>query len=320
MATMAKKEEGLLIKAGTNRVDFVEFYIGNASYGINILKVKQILVYNPEALTRLDNAPSEVMGSIYFRGKPILLIDLAKALDLESDPSANKCVLASEFNSYSTAFLIDGVNRIHRGSWEQFQPMRSIVGTDSSVTGTITVNDVVIQILDLEDLMAKICPNISIQASEPDLIPAEDENSDLPKPDLERRKEIKIIFMEDSSMIRRVTCQKLKEAGFPNIKTFENGLEGMNYFQNLRSSVNTLEDMKQHVNVVITDIEMPQMDGLTFCKELKKDSLFRSLPVIVFSSLPPQQVGDCCKEVGADLHMSKPRVHEIAAAIERMAI
>jgi len=305
MPAIAQRESHA--KTGTNRVDFVEFYVGGQSFGLNILKVRQIFQYEPLQVKRLDGARPEVLGSIYFRGKPILLIDLLKALGLTPAQGLKspRIVLVTEFNETVTSFLIDGVNKIHRESWECFRQLEGLPMAHSTVIGTITVRDTVIQILDLEELLCRITPPVVSVDSSP---PVHKMN----------RKHVKVLYIEDSATIRKFTTDALMRAGFEDLKIFHNGLEASQYLEQVRREVEKGAALKDFVSAIITDIEMPQLDGLTMCFNLKQDAILSKIPVLIYSSLATEQVRIRCEEVGVNKHLSKPKAEEIAQAIDQL--
>lgn len=298
---------GSRIKTGTNRVDFVEFYVGGQSFGLNILKVRQMFQYAPSLVKRLDGARPEVLGSIYFRGKPVLLIDLAIALGIphSEDLKNPRIILATEFNETITAFLIDGINKIHRESWESFRQLEGLPTDHSSIIGTVTVRDTVIQILDLEEILSRITP------------PADPVNA-APIVHKDQRKAVKVVYVEDSATIRKFTSESLLRAGFTDQKIFRNGLDASKYLEQVRYEVEKGASLKDIVSIIVTDIEMPLLDGLTLCFNLKQDSILRQIPVLIYSSLATEQVRMRCTEAGANMHLSKPKADEIAQAIDKL--
>ncbi|MFZ5805756.1 MAG: chemotaxis protein CheV [Verrucomicrobiota bacterium] len=305
-------QESVLLKAGTNEVEFIEFYVAGQSFGINVAKVKQVVQWDRKSVTRLDGSSSEVLGTYYFRGKPILAIDLRKALNLQSHEVSEerKLLLVAEFNQMMTGFLIDGVQQIHRKTWKDFHPMESSVfGKKPYVVGNILVGSRVILVIDFEYLTATIAPQLAQHLFQPNPIERKTE-----------RKDIKIVYAEDSAMVRRYTAQQLMDAGFVNLKAFENGAQAYAYLQEIYDEVKKGKYLSDYVNAVITDIEMPQMDGFTLCKQIKTELGMHDLPVVVYSSLINEQMSGKCKSVGADAHMSKPNIHQIAEVVDSLCL
>jgi two-component system, chemotaxis family, chemotaxis protein CheV len=305
-------QESVLLKAGTNEVEFIEFYVAGQSFGINVAKVKQVAQWNRKEITRLDGSAPEILGTYYFRGKPILAIDLKKALNLpEAEASEERqLILVAEFNQMMTGFLIDGVQQIHRKTWKDFNPMDSAVfGKSPYVVGNIVVGGRVILVIDFEYLTATIVPQSAKHLFHTEPIAKKAE-----------RKDIKIVYAEDSAMVRRYTSQQLIDAGFTDLKAFENGAQAYAYLQEICDEVKQGKYLSDLVNIVITDIEMPQMDGFTLCKQIKSELGMHDLPVVVYSSLINEQMSGKCKSVGADAHMSKPNIHQIANVVDRLCL
>lgn len=312
MTSLIHHENAERAQAGNNRVDFVEFYVSGQSFGINILKVKQMFQYVPEEVKRLDGARPEILGSIYFRGKPILLIDLGRAMGLPPAPVTSQrrvpqLILATEFNETITGFLVDGVNKIHRESWASFRQVEGIIAQQACIIGTITVHDTVIQIVDLEELLYRISPQHLAMVHEPHEIDHK-----------QQREQVNVVYLEDSATIRRMTLEALGKAGFQSVTVFRNGQEAANYLQQIREKITRGEKLEKLVSIVVSDIEMPLMDGLTLCRSVKQDPLLKSLPFIIYSSLSTDQIRIQSKEVGADVHLSKPKAGEIVKTIDRL--
>ena len=127
---MASKDsnQGILLETGTNEVEIIEFYLGGQSFGINVAKVKQIVQFEAKLLTEIPETHPAVLGTFLYRGSTSPLIDLNKALHREkvTQDDERTLVLVSEFNNTVNSFQIDGINRIHRISWDQLQPLSQL--------------------------------------------------------------------------------------------------------------------------------------------------------------------------------------------------
>ena len=267
------KNDGILLETGINEVEIMEFYLEDQSFGLNVAKVRQLVQYDEKMITTLPDAPDEIVGTTFFRDESITIIDLNKALkrhDLKEVP-VRQLLLITEFNDRVTGFLIHGVNRIHRISWETLQPLGYTPGSSSSSNfiGSISLDDKDILVLDLERLLAEIDPEVGFKDYEPP------EEIDAPK----TRSEIKVVFAEDSNYIRDLIIDSLKKTGYTQLKAFKNGKEAFDYIEDL-SKKGTI---KESIDIILTDIEMPQMDGLTLCARVKKE-LAPQIPIIIFSS------------------------------------
>lgn len=312
---MTTTDKGILLEAGTNEVEFIEFYLANQSYGINVAKVQHVSSRKAVTVTPLPKAPPHVLGVVYHRDEPINLIDLRSALGIqgeEQDPDL-QLVLIAQFNKETTAFLIDGVHKIHRSSWDQFQPSSRLAGKQGSyTTGTVLIEERIVLILDMERLMLDF-------STETDQDAARDLTAE--ESIMERRKGLRIVYAEDSSVIRMKTIQLLRQAGFEQIESFENGEEAFRYLDGRkRLAAEQGKTLSDFVDIILTDIEMPRMDGLTLCKNVKAGGGQGIPAVMVYSSLINTEMSRKCESVGADAQMSKPHGDEIVNLIDRLCL
>lgn len=304
-------QSNILLDVGTNELELIEFVVGGQIFGINVAKVKQVVQWNPEMRTAMPDAPEAVLGVLYHRGKPVTLIDLRKALEIEApacEPS-RQLVLITEFNDLVTSFLIDKVERIHRLSWTQLKPFKEFLpGMASYIIGCVHIQERLLMVLDLEHLMSVLVPRTGINSS------LECMQSVVPN---RRRADVTVMYAEDSGMIRRMTSGQLKAAGFTKILAYENGLRAFEKIKEFHAeSLKSGQPLTQFFNILLTDIEMPEMDGLTLCKSLKKDLQQPDFPVVIYSSLINDQMALKCQAVGSNAHISKPRIDQIVSVLD----
>lgn len=323
MSVMNQKKEGILLQSGNNEVEFIEFKIGNVAYGINVAKVERVIARPSVKITRMDNLGTAIMGSIYVHEVPVQLIDLRKALHMPESSGSDRVeedrqlILVTKFNKKTTSFLIDTVNKIHRTSWSEFEPIDATMSgaaLSSYVTGTIKINGRVIIILDLEHLMLEFSPSSGVEEVSDVL----DDPDDL----FARREAIKLIYAEDSGVIRKMMLNTLTSNGYKNVQSFEHGRAAYEYILSLKQrgevEGGTVSD---YVDCIITDIEMPQMDGLTLCKSVKDAATGAAIPsVIVYSSLINDSMSKKCASVGADAQVSKPHGNEIITILDQLCL
>lgn len=312
------KHDGILLKSGTNEVEFIEFYIAGISYGINVSKVTKVIELSSTKVTPLVQAPPAVRGTFHLNDKPVAVIDLREALAIDpadSGASERQLLLVTSFNKVTTGYVIDGIHKIHRTSWSQFQPMSESIsdGVDAGyTTGTIEIEDRIVLVLDLERLMLDYYPD---QVAPPVHERSADEKI------REARARTRVVYCEDSRMIRRKTVECLKHAGFEQIAVFENGQDGLDYLAEERRKAETSGgSLREAVDIVVTDIEMPRLDGLTLCHEVKRHGTDgHSIPaVVVYSSLINREMAEKCRSVGADAQLSKPHGDEIVVLIDQL--
>jgi two-component system chemotaxis response regulator CheV len=232
---------------------------------------------------------------------------------------SRKVVLVCEFNRCVNGFLVDGVNQIHRISWQNIQPMSTVIGRyRPRFTGSFNIDRREILIVDLEHIVAELDPEAGLSyhpASEEVPVGAVGAESEL---SLEaRRGQQRLFLAEDSAIIRDSIVRLLSVAGYTQVTSFVDGegcyLEVMNLKRQLANGDNALG---QIFDLLISDIEMPKMDGLTLCRRIKEDSLLKTIPVIMFSSLITEQMEHHCNQVGADGYMSKPQITELVTMID----
>ena len=309
---MATQE--ILLESGTNELELLTFVLGNQSFGLNVLKVQSIQQYDSSTLTKIPMAHHALLGMILYRERTIPLIDLSSALDLDKhETNKDQIVIVTEFNNVINGFLADDVNRIHRLNWEDFIPLHKAIGSSGkSITGSIQVEDSDIMVVDLEYILSVISPSLAIGDINEETANLSSKKS---------REEVNVFFAEDSKTIRSNVARILDKAGYRNIRSFENGQQAYDALIEIRDQTNTNEsEAIQLPNVLISDIEMPQMDGLSLCKKIKSDNKLEQITVIMFSSLINKQMLFRCKSVGADDSITKPEMNQLVAMLDRLCL
>jgi two-component system chemotaxis response regulator CheV len=302
----------ILLESGTNELEIVEFIIGfndragrpkKQSYGVNVAKVREI-IRMPD-LTYMPSLPDMVCGVFNLRGHVIPAVDLGKFLyGIEEDFDKKKMLIA-EFNKVQVGFIVEDVQRIHRISWKQIMSpdtMEEFNPEKSTVVGLINFEDRHILMLDVEKIVADIDPASAMDAS-----------------NQEKFFDHKPIAVtaEDSSLIRKLITERLKKAGF-EIISFRDGESAWNKMREISQSVANGANLEDLVNVVITDIEMPGMDGYTLTKHIKNDDKLKKLPVVIFSSIVSDDILHKGQSVGADAQMTKPQIGELLDVVRTL--
>jgi Chemotaxis signal transduction protein len=306
-------EKRILLESGTNEVEILEFYLGGQSYGVNVSKVLQIISYEPEQFTRTPDADPAMPGVLLWRGRTIPFVDLHAAMHVNTRVDVDRPIaLVTEFNNLICSFLTDGVNRIHRIGWDRIDQLDAYMSQFSAhFTGSVHVDDKDILLVDFEYLVASFFPETKLD-SEKQLILPEDVTP-------EDRRTKRIVLAEDSSFIRHTILTILERAGYAQVEPFENGLLASEYLKKTKKQAQGEDKpITDYVNLVISDIEMPQLDGLTLCRRLKEDPVYGSTPVIIFSSLINEQMSIKCKEVGADAFITKPQMAELVGTLDKL--
>ena len=299
---MFDKGKGILLESGTNELEIVEFTVGNAQFGINVIKVREIVELMP--VFKIPNAHPCIEGIVKLRDSIMKVVDLAKALNYEPSPKpdGDKLIVA-EFNQLKVAFRVHGVSRIHRISWEQIEQPSEIYQVDASTTiGIIKMEDRIILLLDYEKIVSEISPQSVVISSSLRELTARD------------RSDKNILVVDDSSTLRNFLRQILTEAGYTNLSYHNNGISAWEYLYNLVEEKG--ERLFEEIHLVITDIEMPKMDGHHLTKRIKEHPLLSRLPVIIFSSLITDDLLHKGDAVGADAQISKPQYLDLVDKID----
>ena len=298
-------DNGILLESGTNELEILEFKVGNNFYGINVAKIKEILPYKKP--TPIPNAHPCVEGIFMPREAVITVVDLAKCLNRPgSDNEALDMNVVTNFNKINVAFHVQAVVGIHRISWEDIiKPDETINVTGHSVaTGIIKLNEKLIIILDFESIISDINPETGLKVSDMDNMTARRQN-DAP-----------ILIAEDSALLNNLITGCLKKAGYVNILTTKNGLEAWEMLQEFKEN----KTIQTSVKCVITDIEMPQMDGHRLTKLIKSDNELKELPVIIFSSLVNDEMRRKGEILGADAQLSKPEIASLVNIVDELIL
>ncbi|HLR23721.1 MAG TPA: chemotaxis protein [Pseudogracilibacillus sp.] len=301
---MSKTNDDILLESGTNELEVVMFKIGSGNYGINVLKVREII--NAMELTPIPNAHPDVEGVIRLREEVLPVVNLEKVLGIEpsENPSNDKFIIG-ELNKLKVAFRVHHVSRIHRISWEQIEkPTELSAGDEAYAIGIIKLEEYMSILLDFEKIIVEIQPSTGVNVDKLGVLGHRE------------RSQKRLVVAEDSPMLRRLLKETLEEAGYERLTFFENGKEAWDYLGEVIED--EPDSIKHHVDLLITDIEMPQMDGHHLTDLIKKDNRLKDLPVIVFSSLITDDLYHKGDKVGADAQVSKPEIVDLVQEIDAL--
>ncbi len=300
----SNNQTNILLESGTNEIEIMEFTINGNLYGINVAKVREIIM--SDKVKPMPHSHPAVEG--IFKPRDILLTVVDLPMYLTGEPSAKDgkdLFIITNFNNLHIAFRVHTVEGIQRISWEDIQkPDKTVTGGEDGVaTGIAQCKKDLVTILDFEKIVAEIAPETGIQLSE------------IERMGIRERNESPIILAEDSILLSRMIREALTKAGYTNIKKFDNGQEAWNYLSGLPE-----EEIEQKVSIVITDIEMPKMDGHRLTKLIKGDEVLKKIPVVIFSSLINVEMERKGKEVGADEQLSKPEIGHLVEVIDHLLL
>ena len=299
-------QTNILLETGTNELEIVEFYVNQdgyeAHYGLNVAKVVEISRRQPVTAMPEMRHPA-ILGAFQHRnGRVVPLIDMALFLDSPPIDNEDAKVIVTEFNGVCTAFLVSGVNRIYRLSWTDVEAPGQFLQnmSRSSVTGVVRLEDRVVFLLDLEAVVAELHPAMAIRFDEEDMVQ-------------ETPQIYNILHVDDSRSIRRLLHDLLVKEGRFAVEQRVNGLEAWEYLVSLRQRCEEEKrPISDFVHGVISDIEMPSMDGLALCKHIKDDPVLKVLPVAIFSSMINESLAKKCAVVHADAQFAKPDLKALA--------
>lgn len=293
----------ILLENGTNELEVLEFTVAGNSYGINVAKIREIITYQP--VTPVPNSHPSIEGIFMPRDVMITAIDLRNCLQ-RGTSEAGGLFIVTNFNKLDIAFHVDSVVGIHRVSWKDIiKPGATVSTTEDGIsTGIIKFDEKLIIILDFEKIVTDINPETGLKTTEIDAL-GERHRSDVP-----------ILIAEDSALLNKLIVDSLKKAGYHNLIHTENGEEAYKVIQECKEE----GSLKQHVQCVITDIEMPIMDGHRLTKLIKDDDETKDIPVIIFSSLVNEEMKRKGASLGANAQLSKPEIGNLVKVIDSLVL
>lgn len=294
-------DTNILLESGTNELEILEFAVGNNSYGINVAKIKEILPWN--TITPIPNSHPSIEGIFMPRDTIITVIDLKNVLNMNVQGSPQDMLIVTNFNQLNIAFHVQRVIGIHRISWADIvKPDETINNNGAGVaTGIIKHDNKLVVILDFEKIVEDICPETSLKISEVEKFTDRDRNT------------TPILIAEDSHMLMKLIVDSLHKAGYTNVVTGDNGEEAWNKLNEINKNEN---NKASHIKCLITDIEMPKMDGHHLIKLIREDASYQELPVIIFSSLINDQMKAKGESLGANAQISKPEIGQLVGIID----
>lgn len=294
---------GILLESGTNELEILEFTVGNNHYGINVAKVKEILPYKEP--TPVPNAHPAIEGIFMPREEIISIVDLGVCLNMPKvNDNGTDMYIITNFNKLNVAFHVHSVVGIHRVSWEAIVKPDGTVNSQGNgvATGIIKIGEKLIILLDFEKIVVNISPETGLKVSDIDHLRGRSRN------------ELPILIAEDSPLLSKLITECLHKAGYSNITTTFNGKEAWDKMQSYKE----VEDLSSEVVCLITDLEMPQMDGHRLTKLVKDDPVLHNVPVVIFSSLISDDMRRKGEALGADAQLSKPEIGKLVETIDKI--
>jgi Chemotaxis signal transduction protein len=293
----------ILLESGTGELEIIEFVANGNHYVINVVKVKEVIAMPRDGLTTLPDPKPEIAGLILCRDEILTLVDLKYILSKKQTKELGDKVIVCEFNKIKVSFNIDDIVGVHRIKWSEIRKPDDL-SENSLAVGNILLNGKVLIMLDFEKIVTDICPSVGI---------SEDRLFEVNYKD---RSDIKVVLADDSALIRKLLKETLTKAGFKNLRIFDDGQQALDFLSGLSEKHG--DQFRKYAEILITDIEMPQLDGLTLTRKIKEDEILRKLPVIIFSSLITQELRHKGESVKADAQLSKPEVSQLVDTIDKL--
>lgn len=288
-----------------NELEIIEFlleeklpdgshYTGH--YAINVAKVLEIIRL-PQITAMPGKHDPSIMGTFNLRGKVLPLLNLATWLGKDMVRGPADKVLVTEFAGVRSAFLVSSVTSIHRLAWDNIEPPNKYVQAFSrdSITGILRIKERVLFILDMEKILASLDSSLDMSRMQP-----EESRVEMPE-------HVRLLLADDSSSLRKIVKSFLEKSGY-EVTTASNGREAWEYLSNLARADPEVKDheVTEIVDLVISDIEMPEMDGHALTSKIRETPALKKLPVVLFSSLITDALRAKGIKVGADRQVSKP--------------
>ncbi|HLA75628.1 MAG TPA: chemotaxis protein CheV [Gammaproteobacteria bacterium] len=285
---------------GHNRLELLLFRLGSKQrFGINVFKIQEVMQCPP--LTHIPKSHHVVRGVAHMRGKTIPVMDLGQAIGRPPIADIAGCfVIITEYNSSIQGFLVSAVDRIINVNWESILPPPTGSGSSSYLTAVTNVDNELVEIIDVEKVLAEVT-NASMDVSES--IRNSGEAAVMAAQH--------ILVVDDSSVARNQVTRTLDQIGVSSTVA-RDGREGLNILQKWAAEGQPVSD---RLTMVITDIEMPEMDGYTLTAEIKKDPLLKDLYVLMHTSLSGVFNNAMVRKVGADQFVPKFRPDQLAQAV-----
>lgn len=299
--------------AGTNRLEVLLFSLGKNSsterdevFGINVFKVREVM-HVPE-ITHAPDMPESVEGMVSLRGAMVPVINLQKFCGVNANEKP-KILMITEYNKNVQGFLVHSVDNIERLDWDEVKAPPTMLA--SRLGGLVTAvaeleNKRLVMIMDVEKVLADTA-GLYEEDTLYDGIDKHDKNEDLT-----------VLFADDSIVARDQIQKTLEHMGFNFIMT-KNGAEAWAKLKEIAEKAETNgRNTSEYINIILTDVEMPEMDGYVLTRKVKADQRFKDIPVIMHSSLTAEANQALGKGVGADAYVPKFKPLELSAMLEEM--
>lgn len=297
--------------AGTNKLEILLFTLGmdkrtgrRENFGINVFKVREVM-RTPE-ITRAPDMPPSVEGMVSLRGELVPVVDLQRYVGIESD-AKTEIMVVTEYNGHTQGFLVEGVDTILRLEWSQMRVPPDMMSSQMGglVTAVTELPDGrLIMMVDVEKILSESA--------------ATDDQMTYRGIERQRIEGITVFFADDSVVARKQIMKTLDAMGARYMSAI-NGKRAWDELQKL-AAMAELEGkrLRELVQIIVTDVEMPEMDGYMLTKMIKGDPRFQGIPVLMHSSLSGSSNQKLGQSVGVDEYITKFEPQRFAEAMLRM--
>ena len=301
MSSVMDKVDQRTKMAGENRLELLLFNLGGRQhFGINVFKVQEVI--QCPSLTSIPHAHMIMKGLAHLRGKTIPVLDLAMAIGKPAQENIKESyVIISEYNRSTQGFLVNGVDKIVNINWDDVQAPPTGLGNDNYMTAVTRIDDELIEIIDVEKVLAEMVGVVTELQGE--------------RTEFQERRPLRILVADDSSVARNQMKRTLDQIGL-EVTLANNGKEALIILQN---AVADGKELTETFDVLISDVEMPEMDGYTLTKTIRSDDRLKNLPVMLHTSLSGSFNDKMVESVGADRFVPKFRAEEFADELTALA-
>jgi len=289
--------------AGHNRMELLLFRLGGRQqFGINVFKVQEVIQCPP--LTRIPNSHGVVRGVANMRGKTISVMDLSQAIGMRPvENIETSFIIITEYNRTTQGFLVASVDRIINTNWESIMAPPKATGKGSYLTAITKIDNELVEIIDVEQVMSEICgSHVGVSESVIDETHQEEGDS--------KEKVNKILVADDSVVARNQVKRTLEQIGYEAVLA-KSGRDALTQLQEMAKN-GPIEDQ---ISLIISDIEMPEMDGYTLTTELRKDPRLQGLYIMLHTSLSGVFNNAMVEKVGANRFIAKFNADELATGV-----
>ena len=301
MSEMLKNVDSRTNLVGHNRLELLMFKLaGRQMFAINVFKVQEVLTL--PALTLMPHRSPSVIGVVYLRGRALPVIDLSLAIGMKAiDYNSESTIIVTEYNSTVQAFLVGAVDRIVNLNWEQIQPPPTGAGRHHYLTAITQLEEQIVEIVDVEKVLSEIAP---LSTDLPDHI-LQDEI-------IAKAAGKEILMVDDSQTAHTQATAIFTKLGL-KVHQAMDGLEGLEILKRMANESSV--PMTERLLIVVTDAEMPRMDGYRLTTEIRNDPKLKDLYVVLHTSLSGAFNEAMVEKVGCNRFLSKFKPEELAELV-----